>query len=261
MTRPSPTVAFDLRYGIGQPVQPPPLLEGDLVENGVIVRKVFAILIQITLYSTVFALVAQAFLVFLVPPEVLAEAAGTVTAAAMWWDLAIFAFLAALPLIHHALVAPGDSIIAHFRLQGDYRAAMYGIFGAGVGVAGVVVLLVTTWLAPLPEPSTVGSQIEQAFVEVLNENPALYLAIPLGAALTEEIIFRGFFQPRLGLAATSVLFGVAHSGWLDPFHIAVATAAGFGLGYLYIRSGTLWAPIVAHFCYNGVLMLLVYRAS
>ena len=64
------------------------------------------------------------------------------------------------------------------------------------------------------------------------------------AGVGEEILFRGALQPLVGLVLASTIFGLLH--WSTPSHALVATAAGFGLGVLYARSGSLWPPIVAH---------------
>ncbi len=46
---------------------------------------------------------------------------------------------------------------------------------------------------------------------------------------------------------TAVLFGIEHNLWL------AGILAGFAYNWLYIRTGKLWAPIVAHAVTNGLL--------
>ncbi|MFZ4735118.1 MAG: CPBP family intramembrane glutamic endopeptidase [Bradymonadia bacterium] len=72
------------------------------------------------------------------------------------------------------------------------------------------------------------------------------------SATVEELLFRGFLQPRLGLVAASVLFGLAHLTrdrrlWIWP---ALSFLLGLGFGALYDARGSLVAPIVAHFIIN-----------
>ena len=88
-----------------------------------------------------------------------------------------------------------------------------------------------------------------------------------GAALVvpvmEELFWRSFVQrwvqqsdfltldpARIGLKAlfiASALFAVEHLQWL------AGLVAGLAYGWLYIRTRTLWAPIVAHAVTNGAL--------
>ena len=89
----------------------------------------------------------------------------------------------------------------------------------------------------------------------------------LGAALVvpimEELFWRSFLMRwienqnfrsvnpgQIGFKAffiTAALFAVAHSLWFAGFF------AGIVYGLLYMRSGTLWSPILAHAVTNGLL--------
>ncbi|GGY58347.1 hypothetical protein GCM10007387_46060 [Pseudoduganella albidiflava] len=88
-----------------------------------------------------------------------------------------------------------------------------------------------------------------------------------GAALVvpvmEELFWRSFLQRwvhdrqflqvppgQVGFTAlivTSLLFGVEHNQWF------AGVVAGLAYGVLYMRTGTLWAPILAHAVTNGLL--------
>ena len=50
-----------------------------------------------------------------------------------------------------------------------------------------------------------------------------------------------------GFCITAILFSVAHNLWLAGLF------AGIIYNFLYMRSGTLWSPIVAHALTNGIL--------
>lgn len=76
----------------------------------------------------------------------------------------------------------------------------------------------------------------------------------------EELFFRGWLQPLLGarwgawvgLGATSVLFGAAHAvtGPISVLAVINDVLAGAVFGLLALRSGGLWAPILAHWGWN-----------
>lgn len=98
-------------------------------------------------------------------------------------------------------------------------------------------------------------------------NPAGWgMGVCLAALLTafqaggEELFFRGWLQPVLaarwgpavGLAATSLLFGLAHivGRPLSPLALINDTLAGALFGLLALRSGRLWPAFAAHFGWN-----------
>lgn len=96
-----------------------------------------------------------------------------------------------------------------------------------------------------------------------------------GAALVvpvmEELFWRSFLMRWLerreflqvypagvrlvSLAICSALFGIEHDFWL------AGIAAGLAYGWLYMRTGNLWAPIVAHAVTNGLLGIWVVMTS
>jgi membrane protease YdiL (CAAX protease family) len=87
------------------------------------------------------------------------------------------------------------------------------------------------------------------------------LAASIGAAVGEELVFRGavfrIAEERLGTIAaliiSSVLFGVAHAanpGATPVSTVAIAIEAGALLGMVYSASRSLWLPIGLHFGWN-----------
>lgn len=85
------------------------------------------------------------------------------------------------------------------------------------------------------------------------------VVLALGAAVSEELFFRGVVQPELGLAAASVLFGLLHP--LGIAYVIWASIAGAGLGALCMATGGLLAPTVAHGTYNLVALTYLRRRS
>jgi membrane protease YdiL (CAAX protease family) len=119
--------------------------------------------------------------------------------------------------------------------------------GLGVGL-GVVLLsrLGSAWL-------DWASRLDAWFRDVLGALTARdILAMAVLSALAEEIFFRGFLQPRLGLWATAILFGVVHFPFerrLIPWTLS-ATAMGFVFGCMVEVYGTLLPAVLAHFTVN-----------
>jgi len=77
------------------------------------------------------------------------------------------------------------------------------------------------------------------------------LAISLGPGISEELAFRGFILrgllARLGpwgaVTLSALFFALFH---LDPLHIILAFPAGLYLGYLVVRTRSLYPAVVAH---------------
>jgi membrane protease YdiL (CAAX protease family) len=85
------------------------------------------------------------------------------------------------------------------------------------------------------------------------------LVLALGAAISEELFFRGIVQAELGLPAASLLFGLLHP--LGLAYVVWATVAGAGLGILCMMTGSLIAPAAAHGTYNLLALVYLRRRS
>lgn len=88
------------------------------------------------------------------------------------------------------------------------------------------------------------------------------LVVSVLAGAGEEALFRGVVQsyltrrsgPWWGLVGAAALFGLAHA--MSRAYVAYATLMGVGFGALFVATGSLVAPAVAHAAYD--FMALVY---
>ena len=88
------------------------------------------------------------------------------------------------------------------------------------------------------------------------------IAIGAAAGIGEEWLFRGVVQPLLGLALSSVIFGLAHVGGLRMLPFGVwATGMGLIMGALAILTGGLTAPMVAHGVYDVLALEYIRRGA
>jgi uncharacterized protein len=80
-------------------------------------------------------------------------------------------------------------------------------------------------------------------------------------SVCEEILFRGAIQFAFGPYWTSILFAVIHIRYLRHWiPTGWVFLSSYGLGYIYIQSGSLWAPIVCHFVIDLISGLVIrYR--
>ncbi|SLN51577.1 CPBP family intramembrane glutamic endopeptidase [Ruegeria meonggei] len=86
--------------------------------------------------------------------------------------------------------------------------------------------------------------------------------------LTEEAFFRGYLQSAIAsqlgapiaIAAASLLFGLAHFGG-GPALVVFAAILGGACGLGYYATGRLWVPVLMHFGFNVLhLVLFTYPA-
>ncbi len=86
----------------------------------------------------------------------------------------------------------------------------------------------------------------------------------------EEILFRGMFQTYLekiipkphAIFLASLIFGLMHSGWLNPWEVILAYGAGLVFGLFAYFHDSLVTPISAHFSGNVTLYLIaIFFAS
>jgi membrane protease YdiL (CAAX protease family) len=108
---------------------------------------------------------------------------------------------------------------------------------------------------------SLGAETTQDTVKLLRETKdplalgLMAFAAVVAAPLCEEIVFRGYLYPVLkkfsgiGPAAlsSSLFFAAAHGNLTALLPLLIFGAL---LVFLYEKTGSLWAPIAAHFCFN-----------
>lgn len=108
---------------------------------------------------------------------------------------------------------------------------------------------------PLPE------HIKQIFAEMMTTRSGVEIIwktflLCIVPAVCEEIYFRGFCQTSIAakfgnapaILITAALFAVLHG---NPWYLHLYFLLGVVLCWIYAVTGTLWAPILAHFLNNA----------
>jgi membrane protease YdiL (CAAX protease family) len=87
---------------------------------------------------------------------------------------------------------------------------------------------------------------------ILGMAPERIALLAVLSATAEELLFRSALVPSLGLLASSTVFGLAHfSPGVSKLAWSVwALLMGLTFGVLFLASGSLWPPIVAHALIN-----------
>lgn len=147
-----------------------------------------------------------------------------------------------------------------------YDPGLSMLLGAALGLAVVVLSRV---LDRYFEWSRALTRTLKGVLGNVTRSDALILAV--ASSVGEELLFRGLLLPKVGLIASSIIFGLVHGigpgsprQMLDtakrfmPLVIA-ATVMGFAFGWLVEYTGDVLAAVVAHFTINFLNIAEMYR--
>ncbi len=129
---------------------------------------------------------------------------------------------------------------------------VYRILLWGTVFAGLVFLL--DWVVSRNVPEDVvddGGMNERLFKNrTLLEIALLCLFI----SASEELLFRGAVQYGIGNYWTSIVFATLHFRYLRHWLMTgLVFSISYGLGWLYIHTGSLLTPILAHFIIDFIM--------
>ena len=122
---------------------------------------------------------------------------------------------------------------------------------------------VETWMRNM---ETTAEQMTRYFVAVDTWQSLLFnvFMIAVIPSIGEELIFRGLIQKlftqwtrnqHIAVLITAILFSAMH---LQFFSFLPRFVLGMLLGYMFVWSGNIWVPIVAHFVNNLAALLLFF---
>jgi membrane protease YdiL (CAAX protease family) len=118
---------------------------------------------------------------------------------------------------------------------------------------------------------SLGVEVVQDTVKILqiSNDPRviglMIFAAVIAAPLCEEIVFRGylyscgkrFVGPWVAGICSALIFAAAHGSLMALLPLFVF---GCVLAFLYQKTGSLWAPMTVHFCFNGATVLIQLAA-
>lgn len=182
----------------------------------------------------------------------------------------VFIFLPTLLLVRFATLNPAE----YLRIKApDMRLA--GLPIVGIFSLQQILQLYLTLQDKIPLPHQVEKFI-QPLKQIIEETysllvatktvPELFFVIVVVAfipAIAEEFLFRGLVQRSLersigtwrGVVWTGLIFGAYH---FNPFSFVPLAILGVYLGFLTMRSGSIWMSVIAHFFNNAMAACAVY---
>ncbi|CAN5461778.1 hypothetical protein BH11BAC1_BH11BAC1_01830 [soil metagenome] len=131
-------------------------------------------------------------------------------------------------------------------------------------------MVLPSWLAgverQMKESEEQAARLTEKFLEIKSPFQFGYAMIMVAVlpALGEELLFRGILQrifsewsgnKHTGIWATAILFSAMH---MQFYGFVPRMLLGVLLGYLFVWSGSLWLPVLAHFINNGAAVIASY---
>ncbi|KOP63867.1 abortive infection protein [Bacillus sp. FJAT-18019] len=126
----------------------------------------------------------------------------------------------------------------------------------GLGLAGTMLVVDFVLSRFVSEDSMDDGGINEM---LFRKRPVWHIfVIALMVSICEELLFRGAIQHAFGPYWTSILFALIHvrylKHWLPTGWVFLSS---YGLGYVYIHTGTIWAPILCHFLIDFISGMLI----
>jgi len=178
--------------------------------------------------------------------------------------LVMQAAIAALSVAAAGLFGPRERILTYAPPRGGLRD--FGVVLAVMaGVLGLYTFLAMQWF-----PDLVQRDLAQ-FRPVLADEYALaaFVALAIGAPLSEELLFRGFLmgvlrRSWLGYSGAALVstFGwtVLHWGY-SPVGLIEVFIAGLIFSWALWRTASIIVPIVCHGFYNATVLVILWSFS
>ncbi len=134
-----------------------------------------------------------------------------------------------------------------------------GVVGGGLGWLGMIaVMLVVVGLISVFAGAESLPQRPPEVIAWLAGLPWLVrLSLALSAGFFEELFFRGFLQPRIGLLASTAIFVLAHASYEQPTMLVGLTFLSLLFGWLARERQSIWPAVVAHAAFDAFQLLVV----
>jgi membrane protease YdiL (CAAX protease family) len=134
-----------------------------------------------------------------------------------------------------------------FNLDAGWMIILWGAVFAAAVLGGD--LLISRWV---PKEVSDDGGINQM---IFGSRPLWHIALlSLIVAICEELLFRGAVQHAWGPYWTSILFAAIHIRYLQHWLMTgMVFSISYGLGWIYLHTGTLWTPIAAHFFIDFIM--------
>lgn len=148
-----------------------------------------------------------------------------------------------------------------------------GVLGMLVSYAATTLAVAAFFAITRLSPAEATAAKARGLAEIAKASLAVMLPIVFVVGFYEELVFRGFVLGRLrraigpgrdqdfaAVVLGSALFALGH-GYQGALGVVQTFVAGIVLSYLYVRTGTIWASVVAHVGIDAVGLILIRVAK
>ena len=151
----------------------------------------------------------------------------------------------------------GHSEPMRMRLRAPRGTLVYLLFGLGIINAAAYV---NAYMVDVFHYSEASEEVLWNFSVTSNEEMILlFFTLAVVPAFVEELLFRGVVLSNLlpygrttAIIASGMLFGLMHQNVGQIFY---ATAAGIVLGWIYVKTQSIWPGVLLHFVNNFLSVL------
>lgn len=140
-----------------------------------------------------------------------------------------------------------------------------GLSAIGLAIFGMlpVLLLNLIWVTVMIQLKLPGDAMVLPVAEGAGQTMLLAVALAMTPGLCEEFMFRGVLlgglerstDTKKAILLSAILFGLAH---MNLQQLLVAFVLGLVIGYLYVKTRSIWPGILYHTTHNA-LMVLMYQ--
>jgi len=145
---------------------------------------------------------------------------------------------------------------------------LQGLLAGVLATLPLLVVFAITWKWPIGPFRSIRAKVETLLVPGLRTCSVAELAlISIAAGVGEEFLFRGVVQGALtepmgvisALLFASLVFGLAHA--VTVSYAVLAGLMSVYLGWIWIETGNLVAPITCHALYDFVALWVLTRSA
>jgi membrane protease YdiL (CAAX protease family) len=149
-------------------------------------------------------------------------------------------------------------IIGELGLSMDRLTPINLLYGVAMFLSYLAMILIIAAASSL-----LGLNLSSNVAQTLHGFPLYALAFAaLIAPINEEILFRGFMVPRIGIVLSALVFSLFHLSYGSWIEFGATLWFGLVAGYAFKRTRSLYPSILTHMLVNTLtVILLVYGGA
>ncbi len=191
-----------------------------------------------------------------------------ITSVALYYDLILGQAMANLISTMSVSLLFPSIVISYMLAKGDNLSGIIKSLGLSkdkfnlkyllIGVALFALIMILDLLF-----SSITSYLHLSFPtnvkSVFSNMPIYFLIFSFTIApIDEEILFRGFLVPRIGIIQSAFLFAILHFGYGSISEILFAFIFGLIAGYAFKKTTSLYTSIIGHILVNMLTIILLF---